>query len=119
MKYALEEFMPQMDSPLGFAALQDLIPSMAQWPVLRDACCSSWTLDESPCVHAEPAASLARDTEEEILHVWAVSAAPDSLCSATHKTSFDLFYPLLQAWDFPGELQHWVCLSEGAVPLQH
>lgn len=27
MKYALEEFMPQMNSSLGFAALRDLIPS--------------------------------------------------------------------------------------------
>lgn len=49
-------------------------------------------------------------------HVWEVSVAPASLCNATHKISFDLFYPLLQVWDFPGDLQHWVCLS--ALVLQ-
>lgn len=53
---------------------------------------------------------------KNILHVWAVSVAPASLCNATHKIFFDLFYPLLRVWDFPGELQHWVCLS--ALVLQ-
>lgn len=48
---------------------------------------------------------------KNLLHVWAVSIAPASLCNATHKISFGLFYSLLQAWDFPGELQHWVCPS--------
>lgn len=48
MKYALEEFMPQMNSSLGFAALEISSPAMAPWTILRDACCSSWTLAETP-----------------------------------------------------------------------
>lgn len=38
---------------------------MAQWIILRDARCSSWTLDETSGVQAELSASLARDIEGE------------------------------------------------------
>lgn len=89
---------------------------MAQGTILREACCSPWTLDETPDVHAELAASLAGTQRKNLLHVCAVSVASASLCNATHKISFGLFYPLLQAWDFPSELQHWVCPS--ALVLQ-
>lgn len=34
--------------------------------------------------------------------------APASFCNAMQKRSLYSFYPLLQIWDFPGELQQWV-----------